>query len=116
MMPSPEIAVVLALATYRVTRLIVKDTITEPLRRQLIRLEIASAGEPDWQGTPTREPRLWLLILGKLAYMLTCPFCCGFWISLGFVWLYAYWPTQTDTAALVLAIAAVQCVLTDREP
>lgn len=54
----------LILATYRLTRLISKDYIFEPLRRALGRLA-------------ARRSKFWLFV----AELFACPHCLGVWIS-----------------------------------
>jgi uncharacterized protein DUF1360 len=71
-----------SLAAYRVTRLVTSDKITEPffekirytfearwVRRQLRKgtLTDAEAESAEWNS--------------KLAYLLSCPWCLGFWVS-----------------------------------
>lgn len=62
------------LAAYRITRLVTKDTIAEPVtervrwwfERRWQRKHGPGSGE-DWNS--------------KLAYLLSCPWCLGFWVS-----------------------------------
>jgi hypothetical protein len=67
--------ILLALACYRVTRLVTTDKITEPifdrLRFGLERRWYAKHGPV---GSDTH-------FNSKLAFMLSCPWCLGFWIS-----------------------------------
>lgn len=65
----------LALASYRVTRLVTTDKITEPifdrLRFGLERRWYAKHGP---EGSDTH-------FNSKLAFLLSCPWCLGFWVS-----------------------------------
>lgn len=67
--------ILLALACYRVTRLVTTDKITEPifdrLRFGLERRWYAKHGP---EGSDTH-------FNSKLAFMLSCPWCLGFWVS-----------------------------------
>lgn len=67
--------VLLALASYRVTRLVTTDKITEPIfdkiRFGLERRWYAKHGPV---GSDTH-------FNSKLAFMLSCPWCLGFWVS-----------------------------------
>lgn len=67
--------ILLALACYRVTRLVTTDKITGPifdrLRFGLERRWYAKHGP---EGSDTH-------FNSKLAFMLSCPWCLGFWIS-----------------------------------
>ena len=69
------LVVLLALACYRVTRLVTTDKITEPifdrLRFGLERRWYAKHGPV---GSDTH-------FNSKLAFMLSCPWCLGFWVS-----------------------------------
>ena len=67
--------ILLALACYRVTRLVTTDKITEPffdkIRFGLERRWYAKHGP---EGSDTH-------FNSKLAFLLSCPWCLGFWIS-----------------------------------
>lgn len=67
--------VLLALAAYRVWRLLAEDTILDRPRAWLVGLSGWTAGRP----TPLSY-RAWL------AEFVTCPACFGFWVSLAW-WL-----------------------------
>ena len=56
------------LATARVTRLIVQDEISAPLRRLAFRLDKNSR---------------------HVGYIVTCPYCAGVWSAAGVIWLVA---------------------------
>lgn len=86
-----------SLATYRLTRLVTKDKIAEPLRHWWIRDAYAGAEYP---AAPTRQwardalegrngqredPEQAVQLdpeAPKLAYFITCPWCVGIWIAL----------------------------------
>lgn len=72
---------VLALACYRITRLVTTDKITEPIFEPLRqRLELAWQRKhyPDYVPDAIRDSETWN---SKLAFMLSCPWCLGFWVS-----------------------------------
>jgi hypothetical protein len=79
--------VVDVLATYRITRLVVKDTITRRPRCWLIGRAYAAADrampEPSAAGETCEE------LVGldddapKVATLVTCPWCAGMWVALG---------------------------------
>lgn len=82
-----------ALAVYRITRLITEDTLTEP-PRLLLQAELKRRGHI------------------KLAYLLGCPWCSGFWVAVavGLVrwrapraWQAVRWPLAMSAAAGVIA-------------
>jgi len=96
----------LALAAYRVWRILAEDTILDSPRSRLVGLSGWKAGQP----TPLTY-RAWL------AEFVTCSSCFGFWISV--VWWSAYqaWPHGTVVVAVPFAIStaviAVASVLSD---
>ena len=69
--PSGVDLVVDALAAYRITRLVIEDKITEDLRT---RVHVAALREIE-------DPATW----SKVKTLLSCPWCVGFWISVGVV-------------------------------
>lgn len=75
--------ILLALACYRVTRLVTTDTITEPLFGPIrLRLEARwirkHAGDDENLAHLYGKSEKWN---SKLAFLLSCPWCLGFWIS-----------------------------------
>ena len=96
--PDWYVLILLALASYRTWRLLAEDDILDRPRNWLLRLD------PKWEkeGDPTgADYREWL---GKF---LSCPWCLGFWITLG--WWIAwqiddFWVT---VAAVPMAISAL---------
>jgi hypothetical protein len=96
----------LALAAYRVWRLLAEDTILDSPRSSLVGLSDWKAGQP----TPVSY-RAWL------AEFITCPACFGFYISLLFWAAYQAWPHGTVVVAVPFAIStvviAVASVLSD---
>ena len=88
-MPSPFEAVLLALAAWRIWHLLSDDTILDRPRNWIAKVENDRVG---------RE---------GLADFLECPFCLGFWVSLGWICMYAITPTYTLWAALPFALNAV---------
>jgi len=78
--------VVLALGAFRITRLIVVDTILDDAREATVgRLD------PD----------------GKLAELFGCPWCIGFWICIviAIIWMLA--PINTERVMLPFALSAI---------
>lgn len=67
--------ILLALACYRVTRLVTTDKITEPIFDRLrFGLEHRWYAKHGPEGSDTH-------FNSKLAFMLSCPWCLGFWVS-----------------------------------
>lgn len=75
--------VLLALACYRVTRFVVKDTIAEPIFGRLREaLEYRWIRKHTTPGTPEEFDAIESeKFNSKLAYLLSCPWCLGFWVS-----------------------------------
>lgn len=77
--------IIVTLAVARVTQLVTDDVILDDVRgRLLARLE-----DHD-----------------KLSYLVTCPKCAGFWVTVLWVGAWAIWPIGTTIAALPWAVAA----------
>lgn len=83
-----------ALAVLRITRLIIDDEITA-----------------DWRGRwfDEHDPSE-----TKLGYLVTCPWCTGFWVSVAVVAVRRAAPKIWDPAAHVFALSAVAGVLYSR--
>lgn len=78
--------VLLILASFRLTHLIVYDSITEPLRRSL-----------------TKDP--------FFSELITCYWCCGIWVSALLALCTYQWPVLGRPLLLVLAVAAGQALI-----
>lgn len=100
---SLQILLVLGLASFRLTRLIVFDTITEFIRSPFMEVVEDEEGiflEP--KGTGLRR---WM---GKL---LSCYWCTGIWVSAGLFALYVWVPIIGIPLMYVLAIAAIAAII-----
>lgn len=73
----------LVLAAFRVTRLIVKDDITEPLRK-----------------------RTTYRLTGRWGELFSCPWCVSFWLCLVLVLAYWAWPEPILWLSLPFAASA----------
>lgn len=82
-----------ALAVHRLTRLVVADTITEPVRDRI----------------RDRAPE------GRLAYFLTCPWCVSVWVGAGWALLAAAAPGVAVPAGAALAWSSVAGLLSSAE-
>lgn len=91
-----------ALAAYRVARLIAADSITLPTRKRIYRLAF-----PGGDSGEIMHPWDWLYGL------ISCPHCIGFWSSLGMWWLWSLGHCWLQIVA-VLAAAGVQSYLSSR--
>ena len=81
--PSWYTLILLSLAAYRTWRLLAEDTILD-------------------------RPRAWLLRkLPKGEEWLTCPWCAGAWVSIGWWLAWQAWPHWTGVVAIPFVISAL---------
>ena len=85
--------IILALATYRLTRVIVEDAVAERLRNLIWSRFKPSHG---------------------LGYLITCYWCTGFWVASLLVLLFIIIPVPVIAASLVLALSAVAGIIAAR--
>lgn len=102
--------VVAALAGFRLARAVALDTISRTPREWIWRrafLVTGWAGPDEAAWTPTVLSRPWAWVYG----LVSCPFCVGFWLTLG---LYGLWTEASWARWPLLALAAtgVQAALT----
>jgi hypothetical protein len=108
------------LAAYRLTRLVVADTITEPLRERVVGWAYRRADRGDENAWTNllggRVETSWLDHASadedppKLATLVTCPYCAGVWVAAGVVLArrWRWWPPVRDALALAAAAALVR--------
>jgi hypothetical protein len=87
--------ILLALATYRVTRLLVRDTIFASLRNRI------------WNRYPPETT--------KRGYLLTCEWCTSVYVGLGFATWYTISSEVVRFFAVALALSAIAGLLTAYE-
>ncbi len=90
-------ATLLALAAWRLFHLIAFDDILDKPRRYITRLNSGWRQEGDATGENYRE---------GLANFLTCPFCMGWWIAIGWWLCWLEWPHGTLVATVPFALSA----------
>ena len=93
---------IIALAVFRVYRLIAEDTILDYPRRKLLRLADEWEQEGDDPGDDYRV---------KWGIFITCAWCLGWWVSLGAFLLWIWLPTETVFLATPFAISAVVALI-----
>jgi hypothetical protein len=98
----------LGLAAFRLTRLIVYDKITEFIRRPFFDEieEIEEDGMVEIYLTPKKKG-----IRGWIGELLSCYWCTGIWVSILLAGLYLYQTTIGNYTIIVLAIAAVGSII-----
>lgn len=92
----------LILAAFRLTHLVVADSITEPLRRFFIGQAPAAPGRADAAGA-RRNP--------MAATLITCFWCAGIWVATGLVLALWYGWGPVRLLVLILAVAGGQAFL-----
>jgi hypothetical protein len=83
-----------ALAVYRLTRLVVEDTVSEPLREWI------------WKNHPPDSTRL--------GYLVTCPWCVSIYMGTAVAVARTFAPRTWSIAARALAFSAVTGITTQR--
>ena len=107
-----------ALATYRLTRLVTRDTITAEPRERFVRHEYAHAGDVTAaEQLLNDEPAAgacWVEQVDadgarapKLAKLVTCPWCASIYVAAGVVLARRLAPRAWDPLARLLSFAAV---------
>ena len=93
MILEPLTFVILALAAFRVTRVITTDVIFESVRERI------------WKKFPSSK---------GFGYLITCDWCTGFYVSIIFVLAYLLVPVIVYVVSLVLSISAIIGLLANR--
>jgi hypothetical protein len=86
--------IILALAVFRITRLIIKDEVLAPLRNEF------------WEKfTPETS---------YLGFLFTCEWCVSMWVALPVILFYVAFPTLTLLVGCIFALSAVSSLITAR--
>lgn len=112
-----------AIAAYRLTRLATADTITEEARATWIVMAYKRAGleQHAWQLLATHPYSTWTERATddpdapKLATLVTCRWCAGWWISVAVVVMRRRWPRLWQPIAEVAACSAAAALLARME-
>jgi hypothetical protein len=100
--------ILLIFASFRLTRLIVYDTITEFLRRpfhKTIEETLPDGSTETFIEIKGTGIRYWI---GEL---LSCHWCTGFWCTILIYLSYLLWPTYANPVITILAIAGCASIL-----
>lgn len=97
-----------SVATFRLTRLLVFDTITEWIRMPFMdeRKEKNADGEVEIYYVPKENG-----VLGWIGALISCYWCTGIWVSLGLFILRIYLPVFYHSMILIFAIAGLAALL-----
>lgn len=91
MIPSPWVALILALGVYRLCRLIGWDEFP-PIKK----IRQRATGETAYRNpTERRDDEILRYDRPILEHFITCPFCLGFWLSLAAYLAWRFEPTGT---------------------
>jgi len=91
--------VMIILASYRLTHLVVFDKITEPIRNLFLKKK------EDENHEVKKVPK------SMLGYLLTCYWCTGIWSAILLCTLYIFLPSFAKFIIFVLSIAGGQAIL-----
>lgn len=101
--------IVLALASFRITRFLVIDTLIDGIRNKFHAFLINKS---------QKNGKLHLF-WEKIYDLTSCTFCAGFWVSASLYWLYI-WNSPVNWSRLdiinIFAIAAIQSMIHVLEP
>lgn len=86
--------IILALATFRITRFVVIDELFAPVRDWI------------WKAKSPSD--------SYIGYFLTCPWCVSLWVSLPLVFLYALNPSLTILIGCIFALSAISGLIAAR--
>lgn len=92
-LPDLPTLLILALATFRLSRLFTRDFIFEPLREAI------------WKKFPPHT---------QLGYLFTCNWCMSIWFASLITICYTIVPAVTIVPCLVLALSAVAGLISDK--
>lgn len=121
--------VVVGLASYRLTRIVTTDTLTDRARERLYRWAWVEPDEPDLYALRYREHNGDAPFPGEgvqpmprnggartyVAELFNCPWCLGVWVSAGVYCAWGWWHWMPVRAAIViLAVAGLQGFLASR--
>ena len=86
------------IATHKISRLLAKDKVTQPLRAPFTK-DAEQAGPSEVSEEPAgRGPRL---VIGELV---SCPYCLGVWVGSGLLYGFALAPRVTRFVASVFTV------------
>lgn len=107
-----------ALGVYRLTRLVTKDTITQPIRARIVRFAYQLRDGETERDIPLAA---WDRMVEddddppKLAVLVTCRWCAGFWIAMLAVIARAVAPKAWQRVATVMTLSAAAALIAGLE-
>ncbi|MDQ0255378.1 hypothetical protein J2S74_002760 [Evansella vedderi] len=100
--------VLFALAVFRLTHLLIYDTITESIREKFIHYENEKASDGTVETVLVIADKGWRKWIGEL---LTCHWCLGIWSSAFLLIGYLSFPFTFSIIIFILAAAGVAAIL-----
>lgn len=100
------VVLIIALASYRITRVITQDTLLHEPREALLRWAWNQEADP-----PVPNGRGWRTYAYEL---LTCSFCLGVWVTAGVGMLWAWGPEWMQPVLAVTAACGGQAYIASR--
>jgi Protein of unknown function (DUF1360) len=100
--------ILLALASFRLTRLIVFDKITEFIRKPFFDEieETNEKGEKEYFVVPKKSG-----LRGWIGTLLSCHWCTGVWSAIFLVLVYRFGPSWFGMVIVILAVAGVAALI-----
>ncbi|GIN62993.1 membrane protein [Robertmurraya siralis] len=100
--------IVISLASFRLTRLIVFDKISEFIRNPFFEeeIEVNENGNEEVYLVPKKG-----LIKNFIGELLSCYWCTGIWSAAGLCLFYLKWPLFAFPFLLILAVAGIAAII-----
>ncbi|WP_077211211.1 DUF1360 domain-containing protein [Bacillus dakarensis] len=100
--------VIISFASFRLTRLIVFDKITEFIRAPFFEevFEVNEEGEEEVYFVPKKGR-----MKGFIGELISCYWCTGIWSSVGLCLFYLFWPSIATPILIILAVAGIAAVI-----
>lgn len=100
--------ILMALAVFRLTHLMIYDTITEKIRLLFLEEKNATngAGEASWYYEPKGRG-----IQRFIGGLLNCHWCLSVWISIFMITGYMVWPIVFTIMIYIFAVAAIAVII-----
>lgn len=109
-MPVWLLDLLIVLATFRITRLIIEDTFP-PIGVPRDHLLNWWDPDSDWRATHPGAPPHWGALGRSLRYLFTCPWCMGMWTGAGVVYVATLFYSVPAPVLVWLAASAVTGIL-----
>lgn len=99
---------IISLASFRLTRLIVFDKITEFIRSPFFEeeVEVNEDGEEEIYYVPKKG-----LMTNFIGELLSCYWCTGIWTATAICFVYLLWPLYATPFLLILAVAGIAAII-----